>query len=257
MRRLGAAALAIALSLAAGTARAEAIVMSLSSDVIPIDSNFTGADLAVFGSIERDAATVARAHEYDVVVSVRGPRGSVAVREKSRWGPLWLNLDQRKYIAIPAFISILTNLPLNAIAPPAMRAKLKLGVDALVTAQGRRGAVEDPDEPDFRAALSRLRRAEGLFVENDKGVTFLTPTLFKATVRLPGGVPLGRYDVDVAVLAEGMPLARAADGFTVRKGGVEQRVASAAREDAWLYGLAAALMSIVMGWLATVIFRRD
>ena len=247
----------LALLLACWPARAETIVMSLSSDTIPINSNFSGADLAVFGSIERDGATVARAQDYDVVVTVRGPRGQVVVREKSRWGPLWLNLDQRKYIAIPAFISVLTNRPLAAIAPAPMRQRLKLGVEPLVTPQGRRGASVDADEPAFREALARLRRSEGLFIEDGAGVVFLTPTLFRATVRLPGGVPLGRYDVDVAVLSEGVQLTQAKDGFTVQKGGVEQRVASAAREDPWLYGIATALMSLFMGWTATVIFRRD
>lgn len=254
--RLAALVFAVGVSLAS-PARAETIVMTLSSDVIPINSNFTGAEVAVFGSIERDAATVSRAQDYDVVVTVRGPRGQVVVREKSRWGPLWLNLDQRKYIAIPAFISILTSRPLSRIAPPAVLKKLRLGVDSLVTEQGKKGAAPDLEEPDFRAALARLRRAEGLFVEDDKGVVFLTPTLFKATLRLPGGVPLGRYDVEVDVLAGSMPLARATDGFTVRKGGVEQRVANAAREDAVAYGVATALMAMFMGWLATVIFRRD
>ena len=255
MRRLAAAC--VALLACAAAARAEAIVMSLSSDVIPINSNFSGADVAVFGSIERDGATVSRAQDYDVVVTVRGPRGQVVVREKSRWGPLWLNLDQRKYIAIPAFISILVNRPLDKIAPPATLRKLKLGVDSLVTAQGKRGEAVDLEEPEFRAALARLRRSEGLFVEDGKAVEFLTPTLFKATVRLPGGVPLGRYDVEVDVLSEGMPLARASNGFTVQKGGVEQRVATAAREYAWAYGAATALMAVFMGWLATLIFRRD
>jgi uncharacterized protein (TIGR02186 family) len=250
-----AAALALALCLAAGAARAETIVMSLSSGAIPIDSNFAGAEVAVFGSIERDGATVARAQDYDVVVTVRGPRGQVVVREKSRWGPLWLNLDQRKYIAVPAFISILANRPLESMATPAMRQKLRLGVDALVPPQGRR--ADEPDEPEFRAALARLRRSEGLFVENPKGVLFLTPTLFKAAIVLPGAAPLGRYDVDVHVLSDGVPLATASDGFTVHKGGVEARVAAASRETPWLYGLATALMAVFLGWVATIVFRRD
>lgn len=248
---------ALALCCLAAGARAETIVMSLSSDLVPIGSNFAGAELAVFGAIERDGATVARAQDYDLVVTVRGPRGQVVVREKSRWGPLWLNLDQRRYIAIPAFISILSNRPLDKIAPKAMREKLRLGVDALVPPQVRRGEAADPDEPEFRAALARLRRAEGLFVESPGGVTLLTPTLFKATIALPGVAPLGRYDVEVAVLSDGVPLARASDGFTVSKGGVEQRVASAAREQPWLYGLATVLMAVSLGWIATVIFRRD
>ena len=256
-RALALALLAATATATAHGARAETIVMSLSSDTIPINSNFTGAELAVFGSIERDAATVSRAQAYDVVVTVRGPRGQVVVREKSRFGPLWLNLDQRKYIAIPAFISILSNRPLAKIAPPATLKKLKLGVESLVTEQGRRGGGVDVEEPDFRAALARLRRSEGLFIDDGAGVVFLTPTLFKATLLLPGGVPLGRYDVEVDVLAGTMPLARATNGFTVRKGGFEQRVASASRETPVAYGLATALMAMFMGWLATVIFRRD
>ena len=254
MRR---AALVLALCLCAAAARAEAIVMSLSSAAIPINSNFAGAEVAVFGSIERDGATVARAQDYDVVVIVRGPRGQVVVREKSRGGPLWLNLARRKYIAVPASISILATRPLGAVATAAMRQKLRLGVDALVPPQSRRVEGADAGEAEFRAALARLRRSEGLFVENAKGVAFLTPTLFKAAIVLPGAVPLGRYDVDVVVLSGGVPLATASDGFTVHKGGVEARVAAASRETPWLYGLATALMAVFLGWLATVVFRRD
>jgi uncharacterized protein (TIGR02186 family) len=255
-RRLACRLAFVALA-AAGPAHAETLVLSLSSDTIPITSNFAGADLALFGAIERDGATVARAQDYDVVVTVRGPRGQVTVREKMPWGPLWLNLDQRKYIAIPALISVLSNRPLDAVATPAMLRKLTLGVDALVTPQGRRGELFDPDEPQFRAALIRQRREEGLFHDDPKAVTFLTPTLFRATVRLPGVAPLGRYDVDVTALSGGVALARASSAFTVLKGGFEQRVAVAAREHGWLYGLVTALMAMALGWLATVVFRRD
>jgi uncharacterized protein (TIGR02186 family) len=233
------------------------LVLSLSSKEIPIASNFTGADVAVFGAIERDGASVARAASFDVVVSVRGPRGQVVVREKSQWGPFWLNLDQRRYIAIPAFIGVLSNRPIDKIAGPDMLRKLTLGVDALVTAQGKRGEIFDPDEPQFRQAMMRLRRAEGLFVESPTSVTFLTPSIFQASLRLPGTVPIGRYDVDVTVLSEGVPLARASDSFLVRKDDVEQRIATAARERGWLYGAVAAAMAIFLGWVATVVFRRD
>lgn len=254
-RALGLAALALALIPA--RASAERLIISLSSRHIPITSNFNGADLAVFGAIERDSATVARAGDYDVVASVRGPRGTVVVRKKERWGPLWLNLDQRRYIAIPSFIGVLTNRDLDKVAQPQMQRKLILGVDALVPAQGSRTQIFDPDEPEFRHALTRLRRQDGLFLEDPKAVVFLSPGLFRAALRLPGVAPLGRYDVDVTVLSDGVPLARASADFEVVKGGFEQRVAVDAREHGWLYGLVTVAISLTLGWLATVIFRRD
>lgn len=254
MRRLALLVLAL---LACLPARAETLVVSLSSDRIPITSNFTGADLALFGAIERDATSVSRAAAYDIVVTVRGPRGQVMVREKQRVGPLWLNQDQRRYIAIPAFISVLSNRPLDKIADEERRRRFMLGIDPLVPPQGSRGAVYDIDEPEFRQALMRLRREQGLFRESGNGVTFLTANLFRATIRIPGIAPLGRYDVDVSLLAEGGQLAKTSLAFTVVKGGFEQQIARAAREHPLAYGLATALMALALGWIATVIFRRD
>lgn len=248
---------AFALVVSCAAARAETLALSLSAERIAISSNFTGADLALFGVIERDGATIARDTGYDVVVNVRGPRGSVVVREKGAWGPLWLNLDNRRYIAIPSFIAALSNRPIDQIAGDLMRSRLTLGIDPLVTAQGRRTDIFDPDEPQFRQALMRLRRQEGLFVEDAKGVTMLSSSLFRAAIRIPGIAPLGRYDVDVTVLADGVPLARGTVNFTVIKAGFEQRLATASRERGVLYGLLTAAMAVSLGWLATVIFRRD
>jgi uncharacterized protein (TIGR02186 family) len=41
------------------------------------------------------------------------------------------------------------------------------------------------------------------------------------------------------------------------KVGVEQYVADAARDNGLLYGLAAALLALLTGWFASVVFRRD
>ena len=57
-------------------ARAESLITSLSNHRVLINSNYTGTQIAVFGAIERDAQTVARATAYDVVVTVRGPTAS-------------------------------------------------------------------------------------------------------------------------------------------------------------------------------------
>ena len=244
----------LGLLVSAQGARAEQIIATLSHDRVFITSNFTGADLVLVGSIERDAATVARMGDYDIVVTVLGPKGSVTVREKLALGPLWLNLEQRKYIAAPAFIGIMSNRPVDQIATFEQRRKLRIGIEPLVPVQG---AGEKPEDPEFRAALIRLRRAQGLFRDDPKGVTLLKSDLFKAAIRIPGTAPLGAYDVDVAVFSDGVPLARTALKFTVNKSGVEQTMAVYARENALVYGLAVVAMALLSGWLASLIFRRD
>ena len=238
-------------------ARAETIMATLSSDRVAINSNFTGADLTLFGAIERDAGTIARSGNYDMAVIVRGPRGSVVVRKKKQWGLFWLNLNQRKYIVVPSFISILSNRALEAIASPETRAKLRLGVDNLVTAQGDKTRDYDGDEPDFRAALIRLRREQKLFSDDGSGVSFFGSNLFRASIRLPGSAPLGNYDVDAVLLADGVPLGKVSASFTVIKSGVEQTITAASHNQAISYGLATGGLALLFGWVATVIFRRD
>ena len=62
-----AALLAMALALAGGTAaQAEKLTVALSTPSIQINSNFTGTNVTIFGVIERDAGTVARAAPYQV-----------------------------------------------------------------------------------------------------------------------------------------------------------------------------------------------
>lgn len=238
-------------------ARAETLVAAISRARVDITSNFTGAELAVFGSVERDAATIARATGYDVVVTVRGPRGAVTVREKKLFGPFWLNADARKYIAAPAFVAVLSNRALADIAAPELREKLHIGVDTQIAARPSARFRLDEEEAKFRAALLRIRRAQGLFSEYADAVQMLTPTLFKATLHLPGTAPLGPYDVDVALFADGSQLARASLNFTVNKVGSEDSIAAFARRSPLLYGLATVAIAMLVGWLASVVFRRD
>lgn len=242
--------------LAAGAAEAETLVVSLSFSRLAVTSTYTGSSLAVFGAIERDGQAAARAGAYDIVVTIRGPRQSLTVREKQALGPLFVNRDQQKFGDVPSFLAVLASRPLPEIADPETRARLRLGLDAIVAAPGltlARGGAEDP----FREALLRLRRAERLFVENEAGVRFLSPAVFRTGAALPATAPVGAYDVEVTLLAGGVPLARESARFDLVKAGFEQQMASFARDWSLPYGLATGVLALLSGWLASVIFRRD
>ena len=66
-------------------------------------------------------------------------------------------------------------------------------------------------------------------------------------------MPVGNYEVDVRLFADGAMIARAPSAFEVYKAGFEQYVAIAARNHGFLYGLATAMMALATGWLASVI----
>ena len=81
--------------------------------------------------------------------------------------------------------------------------------------------------------------------------------MFRAEIPLPAEAPIGNYDVDVKVFADGSMIARANSAFEIVKVGFEQFVATAARDYGLLYGIATAMMAMLTGWFASVVFRRD
>jgi uncharacterized protein (TIGR02186 family) len=112
------------------------------------------------------------------------------------------------------------------------------------------------DDP-FRQAFLRIRREQALYRQEENGVTFLTPALFRASIPLPAQVPVGNYEVDVKLFADGSLIARTPTAFEVYKAGFEQVVTSAARDHGFTYGLVTTGMALLTGWLASVVFRRD
>jgi len=237
-------------------ANAERLVLSVSSPQVAITSNFTGTQVVVLGVIERDSQSVARAGTYDIVITVRGPREAITVRRKEAFGPIWLNRDQQKFVAVPALLAIYATRPIPSLADEALRRKLRIGIDAVIDSPEYtidRGMRDDP----FRRALVRLKSRDRLYVESGSGVTFLTDDVFRAPIPLPATAPLGNYDIEATLLADGVVLTRRSSHFSVVKAGFEEEITELARDRGMLYGLATATMAVAFGWLASVIFRRD
>ena len=246
---LAAAACAVA---AAAPARAEGIVASLSQTRITIDSDFTGAELVVFGVIERDAATVSRPGGYDVVVVVRGPREAVVTRRKDRFLGIWVTRESRTFSAVPSFYALASTRLLDRIADPRILAENDIGL-AYADFGERSVSSDDP----FRQALVRLKTSTRLFVERTGSVEMLTPTFFRATLPLPAIVPDGGYTVETVVFSDGARVASRTLALTVEKVGFEERVHRLAFDEPLVYGLGVVALALVTGWLGGVVFRRD
>jgi uncharacterized protein (TIGR02186 family) len=255
MRRvLTIALLAGAVSGAAHPAAAERLISSLSSHQVLVSSSFAGAELVLFGSVERDAATVSRKGGYDIVVTVKGPRETLVVRRKDRVFGIWANVQSRTFTDTPSYLAVLTNRPLEEIASLGVRQRLDIGMNNVPIPDT---PAMQPTDLVFRDALIDLRKNRGLYIEEPTSVTFLTPNLFRAGISLPAEAPVGVYDVEVKLFADGANIARTSSALEVVKVGIEQFVAASARDHGFLYGLCTTLMALATGWLASIVFRRD
>ncbi len=240
-----------------GAAGAERLIASLTNHRVMITSNYTGGELVLFGSIEGDAATVPRRGPYDIVATVIGPRQSLRTRRKSRMLGIWVNTAARTFVDPPSYLAVLTSHPLDAITSADNQHRLQLGIGNIPLPELINNDIGEVSNDPFRAALVRLMHERELYHEEPNAVTFLTPTLFRATIPLPAQVPIGEYAVDVKVFADGNLITRSDSAFEIVKVGFEQFVVDAARDHSVLYGLATALMAVATGWIASVAFKRD
>jgi uncharacterized protein (TIGR02186 family) len=247
-----------ALVAAAAPAGAERLITSLSNHRVLVTPSYAGEELVLFGAVERDAQTVARRSGYDVVITVTGPRRTVVTWRKERVLGIWVNADPRVFDNAPTYLAVLASRPLDQIATKDVLRRLQIGLDYFLLPQRIGADTADVVANDpFRTAFLRLRAEEGLYREEPNAVTFLTPNLFRAGIPLPAAVPVGTYEIDVKLFADGAMIARTPSALEIIKVGFEQFVADAARHHSLLYGFATAMLALFTGWFASVVFRRD
>lgn len=249
---------ALTAPLAAGVARAEKLIVSVSNARITVTPSYAGGELVLFGSVEKDSQTPADRTAYDLVVTVSGPREDMVTRRKERTFGIWVNTDSRQFLMVPTYLAVFSNRPIDEIAPLEVRRLQQLGIKHVLLTQRVGPDYADVVADDqFRSAFVRLRTARGLYREEGNAVTFLTPTLFRTGIPLPAAVPIGPYKVEIKLFANGALVTQTTTSFEMVKVGFEQFVANAARHDGLLYGLVTAMMALTTGWLASIVFRKD
>jgi uncharacterized protein (TIGR02186 family) len=251
------AGLALGFALAVAPAQAERLIVSVSNHRVTVTPNYSGEELVLFGSVEKDATTPAN-RTYDLVVTVAGPRADMVTRRKERRFGIWINTDSRQFLKVPTYLALFSNRPFDAIASPEVQRRQQLGLNNVLLTQrvGPDYADVVPDDA-FRSAFVRLRKQHGLYREETSAVTFLTPTLFRTSIPLPAEVPIGTYNVEIKLFADGALVAKTDTAFEIVKVGFEQFVANTARQNGFVYGLATAFMALMTGWMASIVFRKD
>lgn len=241
-------ALLAALLLLFSPARAEDLVSGISQDIIQITSNYTGASIVVFGAIEQPQNTQGR----NIVVVVRGPDEPMTVRRRDRIAGVWVNNDAAKFEGLPAYYYLASTEPISRIASPQQLARYGIGLQSLLPSAV--GSHHDP-EP-FRQAAIRYHRRLGLYAESPGSIDFHSETLFSTRVPVPAKATRGQYNVEVYLFRNGEMVSAQSTPLFVDATGLERRLYNAAHDASFSYGIACVFMSMLLGWISYVLFRR-
>jgi uncharacterized protein (TIGR02186 family) len=234
----------------------ESIQIGLSTDRISITSDFSGADLTIFGALDNADPLVYRQGRYDVIVVLEGPMRPTVVRKKKRILGVWLNADSETFASAPASYSVATTRALQDITDQNNFRQLALGTENIYIAPMDRTG-DRIKIAEFEAALRSLKRSSGLYSENIGGVHFLTQSLFRASLRLAPNVPVGTHKARAFLFKNGIFMKENSAQLAIQKAGFEQTLFRFANNHGFAYGVLSVLLAIVTGWLGRLIFRRD
>ena len=262
MRRLAALLLLLAFAFGTiaalpGTASAQStgprLITDLSQSRVDIEYTFAGADIMLFGAIDR--ASSLRNRQLDLVVVVRGPSHPLTVRKKERVAGVWLNTRSVRFHTTPSYYAISSTRPIEDIVDAKTAAIYEFGIANLhfSPASTERSSQEIQE---FQQGLIDLRQRGGLYVEDPNGVRVVEGVLFRTSARLPGDAPVGEYTASVFLVADRQVIATTSVPLTVGKTGFEQAVYNFAIDYGFAYGLLAVVIALASGWGVAAVMRR-
>ena len=200
----------------------EEVQSELSTREISIQSNFTGIEILIYGSVDFSQTKAPDQGVYDVIIVIRSPSLPLVARRKER-APDQSGSTRRAGSSVRARASMPRCRPVRSGRSRLTKPSRQLGV-GLANVDFGRHSQGDPDEETFRSAVIRLKEKQELFQEHDDGVVFIGRSLFRATVDLPVHVPTGRYTADVFLFRDGQLVSKNQSTLEVNKAGFEQMV---------------------------------
>ncbi len=227
------------------------LVPEVSQHDVQVRQGFVGTELLLFGAI-LDPTGARAGQEYDIVVVLKGPTEPITVREKERFGPIWVNATNTAFRSAPSFFAVASSAPIPDIVDERTAAIYELGLDYLQLSPT--GAIDPEEQTRFTDGLVDLRGRMGLYKQDPGGVQISEQVLYQARISLPSNVQTGTYTAETFAITRGRVIASAIAEVEVRKVGFERFVEIFAQRQSLLYGLLAVLMSVGMGWIAGRLF---
>jgi uncharacterized protein (TIGR02186 family) len=234
----------------------ENIQIGLSTNRVTITSDFSGADLTIFGAVDNADPQISRQGGYDVIVVLEGPAQPLVLWRRARILGVWVNAQSQSFVNVPLSYSVATTRAPQDITNPDSYKRLSLGTSYLYL-EPRDRTADAATIAEFTAALREQKISLGLYSQNVGGVQFLSQTLFRATLNLPPNVPVGSHKARAFLFRNGEFIKETSSNLAIVKAGFEQTVYRTAHEQSLLYGFLAVALAMLTGWMGRLIFRKD
>ncbi len=232
----------------------ESIQIGLSTDTIGIGAEFSGAEITIFGALTGADPLIQRQGRYDIVVVLEGPEVPLILYRKSRVLGMWMNTDSQRFDQVPLSYIASSTRKIQDITDKKTFKQLSLGIEALAFESNRYQAVRDTE---FSNAFKALSRKAGRYSDASGTVEFISPNLFRASLKLPANVPVGKHKARAFLFRNGTFIKESSTGLQIEKAGFEQRLVIFSHTNSLLYGLGSIAIAMLIGWLGRVIFRKD
>lgn len=241
------ALLLLAVALLSMGQRDPVLVPEVSQHEIEVQQGFTGTELLLFGAI-LDPGGRAAAQDYDVVVVLQGPSQPIRLRQKARFGGIWINAASTDFRSAPSFFAVASTRPIEQMVDETTAAIYEFGTRYIQLSPS--GVIEPEEQQRFSAGLVDLRTRQGLYQEIIGGVSVSERVLYQARISLPSNVTTGTYTAETFAVRDGRVIASALSEVEVKTVGFERFIVETAQDHSLLYGLVAVLLSVGMGWAA-------
>lgn len=221
------------------------LITQLASDHVDITAHFTGEKILVFGAI---------ANKGDVIIKVTSPAQSVAMSQKVRSGPIWLDSGNIRVKNTPGIMYLLSTRPISQVVAP--QELKKYGLSLASGLEGSKVVGDTQGMETWREAFLRLKQSKKYYKEFDNAVAVVGDRLFFANLTLPAKLPLGEYVLDIYLVRGGKVTAHQYSKLEVRQVQSELWVSNFANQNPWLYGVSFTLLAIIIGLTLGIILRR-
>ncbi len=243
----------LCLILLGGAANDPILVPEVSQHEVEVRQGFNGTELLLYGAI-LDPQGLRAGREYDIVVVLKGPTSAIIVREKRRFAGIWINGASSEFRSAPGYYAVAASRPIKDIVNDRTAAIYEMGLPFLQLSPI--GAIDPVKQQRFSSGLVGEMQKDGLYQQDDHGVTVSEQVLYQAHIRLPSSVPVGMYTAETLAVSRGRVVASAIARVEVKKQGFERIIAEFAEGYGLLYGLLAVAVSVAMGLTAGRLFSR-
>jgi uncharacterized protein (TIGR02186 family) len=236
----------------------ESVEADVSARNIAVTSSFNGTEIVIFGAVDNSQQPSAESGYYDVLIVVEGVPARLIVRRKNNVAGLWLNTSSATFDLVPSYYAIASTRPIDEITTEEFRASHGVGFQNLrfTPAFGQAQALTTEDLKEFREAIVRLKKKQGLYVADQYSVAFIGKSLFRATIELPANVTVGPFETRVYLFRDEKLLSQYTVRLNLEREGLERHLHAFAFGYPTLYGLMTVAIAIAAGLAASAMFRK-